>query len=70
MFVDFLPCRIRLRRFWNDEDGAVTVDWVVLTGSVIGVTLAIIALIGVAFEPGATNIGTELGDYTINTTFE
>ncbi len=32
-----------LRRFSRDEDGAVTVDWVVLTAAVIGLALGAMA---------------------------
>ncbi len=35
-----------LRRFWNDERAAITVDWVVLTAAVLG--LALLAVGGVA----------------------
>lgn len=31
-----------LKRFWYREDGAVTVDWVVLTAAVAGLSIAII----------------------------
>lgn len=32
----------KLRLFDKDEDGAVTVDWVVLTATVVGLGLAVI----------------------------
>lgn len=34
---------LRVRTWWENEDGAVTVDWVVLTAVIVGLT-AIIAL--------------------------
>jgi Flp pilus assembly pilin Flp len=41
-------------RFWKDQDGAVTVDWVVLTAAVIG--LGMVVLMPVAFATtSATN---------------
>jgi len=58
-----------LRRFFDDESGAVTVDWVVLTGTIVGLTIAVIGTLGNAFAPNAQNIGTELEEYTIQTTF-
>jgi Flp pilus assembly pilin Flp len=57
------------RRFVDDESGAVTVDWVVLTGTIVGLTIAVIATLGGAFAPNAQNIGTELEEYTIQTSF-
>lgn len=37
-----------LKRFWNCEDGAVTIEWVVLAAVVIG--LGMVVLIPVAFS--------------------
>lgn len=58
-----------LRRYFEDESGAVTVDWVVLTGTIVGLALAVIATLGGAFAPNAQNIGTGLEEYTIQTSF-
>jgi len=48
--------------FRNDEDGAVTVDWVVLTAAIVALGLAV----GTAVSNGATDlagdVGTELTD--------
>ncbi len=41
-----------IKTFRSDEDGAVTVDWVVLTAAVVGLGIAVIAAIG--DELGAT----------------
>lgn len=32
-------------RFVRDEDGAVTVDWVVLTAAIVGLGIAVIAVV-------------------------
>lgn len=32
-------------QFWQDEDGAVTVDWVVLTAAIVGLGIATIAAV-------------------------
>lgn len=32
-----------LRRFWQDESGAVTVDWVVLTAGVVALTMIVVS---------------------------
>jgi len=51
-----------IKNFRKDEDGAVTVDWVVLTAAVVGLAVAAYTSI----ETGATgltaNIATELGN--------
>jgi len=53
------PALLRIR---NDEDGAVTVDWVVLTAAIVALGLAV----GTAVSNGATDlagdVGTELTD--------
>ena len=48
-----------VKLFAKDEDGAVTVDWVVLTA-------AVVALAGAAYtaiDSGATNLTTETGNF-------
>ena len=48
-----------LKAFRKDEDGAVTVDWVVLTA-------AVVALAGVAYqaiEDGVSSLTTSTGSY-------
>jgi Flp pilus assembly pilin Flp len=51
-----------IKNFRNDEDGAVTVDWVVLTAAIVALGLAV----GTAVSNGATDlagdVGTELTD--------
>jgi len=41
-----------LKKFRKDEDGAVTVDWVVLTAAVVGLAVAAYSSI----ETGATSL--------------
>ena len=40
--------------FLRDEDGAVTIDWVVLTAAIMGLSLAIVALL---WDSLTTNVG-------------
>ncbi|GAA6176655.1 Flp family type IVb pilin [Sulfitobacter pacificus] len=49
--------------FIRSEDGAVTVDWVVLTAAVVG--LAIIAILAISGPTGSvgTTVGSWLSDY-------
>ncbi len=44
--------------FLMEEDGAVTVDWVVLTAAIIGLSLAVI----VSIQAGAIDYSTSLGN--------
>ncbi|MER5171744.1 pilus assembly protein [Thioclava kandeliae] len=34
------------KKIRNEEDGAVTVDWVVLTAAIVGIGVAIVTLVG------------------------
>lgn len=56
-------------RFVADEDGAVTVDWVVLTASVV--SLMLVAMAGI--KGNMTSVGQKTGDWlstqTIQDTF-
>lgn len=52
----------KILRFTRDEDGAVTVDWVVLTA-------AVVALAGVAFtsiQTASGGVGNGVGEYLSN----
>ena len=44
------------KRFQNDEDGAVTVDWVVLTAAVVGLGLIVLA----AVKPAVTTLSASI----------
>jgi Flp pilus assembly pilin Flp len=46
--------------FKNDESGAVTVDWVVLTAAVVGLSLALMVAIRPALTGTAGNIATSI----------
>lgn len=46
--------------FLNDEAGAVTVDWVVLTAAVVGLGLLVFNLVRPAVGDLADSIGNEL----------
>ncbi|PQV57376.1 hypothetical protein LX70_01179 [Defluviimonas denitrificans] len=62
-----MKMRIKFKDFTSEDDGAVTVDWVVLTASVCGlVVLAIAGLQGNMTSIGE-NAGNILSNLTINT---
>jgi Flp pilus assembly pilin Flp len=51
-----------IKNFRNDEDGAVTVDFVVLTAAIVVMGLAV----GVAVSSGATGLGSRIGNELAN----
>lgn len=48
------------KSFKNDESGAVTVDWVVLTGAVVGLGLLISQTMGTSITNAANTVGTTM----------
>ena len=48
--------------FLNDETGAVTVDWVVLTAAVVTLGLVVFNFVAPAVSTLAQDIGTEVGN--------
>ena len=61
--------RARFKRFWADEDGAVTVDWLALTAAVVGVGMLSVNIVGfgvadASAEISATLRNAELGSIT------
>ena len=49
-----------LIKFTNDESGAVTVDWVVLTAAIVGIAIAVITVISGGIETATNAINDEL----------
>jgi len=50
------------KNFKNDESGAVTVDWVVLTAALVGLGLAVILAIQPGIQGAANEINADLLD--------
>ncbi|NHQ75659.1 hypothetical protein HAT86_14465 [Roseovarius gahaiensis] len=50
-----------ITNFLNEEDGAVTVDWVVLTAAVVGLGVAGVAAVQGGVDSLAGKIETEVG---------
>ncbi|ESW59911.1 MAG: hypothetical protein Q27BPR15_14780 [Rhodobacter sp. CACIA14H1] len=48
------------KSFKNDESGAVTVDWVVLTGAVVGLGIIISQTMGGSITTAAGNVGADV----------
>jgi Flp pilus assembly pilin Flp len=49
-----------IKQFARDEDGAVTVDWVVLTASIVGLGLAVIVAIAGGVNDVVVAVETDL----------
>jgi Flp pilus assembly pilin Flp len=55
--------------FSNDESGAVTVDWVVLTAAIVGLGIAVYAVVSGGISALSTNIDNQLPTQAISTSF-
>ena len=56
------------KTFKNDEAGAVTVDWVVLTAAIVGLGLLVISTVKPGITSASTQINTDLTDAAKRTT--
>ena len=54
------------KNFKKDEDGAVTVDWVVLTAAVVGLGVAGVATVSDGVDTLASTIETGVGSKTVD----
>ena len=50
-----------IKNFRKDEDGAVTVDWVVLTAAIVGLGIAAVTTVSNGIDAAATDLVTDLG---------
>lgn len=55
-----------IKTFKNDEAGAVTVDWVVLTAAIVGLGIAVIAAVSTGTNELGTDIRTSLSGASVN----
>ena len=55
------------QHFCRDEDGAVTVDWVVLTAAIVGLGIAVLTSVSGGTTSLADKISGELSGMTIMT---
>jgi Flp pilus assembly pilin Flp len=51
-----------IQNFKNDESGAVTVDWVVLTAAIVGLGIAVI----ISVSGGVNDLANEISDTLSN----
>jgi len=58
---------MKLYNFLKNEDGAVTVDWVVLTAAIVGLGIAVMASVGDGTTELSDKISENLADQEIAT---
>lgn len=58
----------RIKHFLVAEDGAVTVDWVVLTAGIVGLGILVLAPIIASSESTATEVATYVRDTPVGFT--
>ncbi|RDC73114.1 pilus assembly protein [Rhodovulum sp. 12E13] len=51
-----------IKNFGKDEDGAVTVDWVVLTAALVGLGILVLTVVRGGLEDLSSDIATELSN--------
>lgn len=56
-----------LKSFHKEDEGAVTVDWVVLCAVIIGLSIALIAIISAGATNKSSSVGAFLSAQTIAT---
>ena len=56
-----------IKTFLNDESGAVTVDWVVLTAAIVGLGIAVLTSVGGGTTTLAGKISDSLADGSVRT---
>jgi Flp pilus assembly pilin Flp len=59
-----------IKTFAKSESGAVTVDWVVLTAAIVGLGLAVMAVVSGGVEDLQATSTRQLTDMGIDTTFD
>lgn len=58
-----------LRAFLKSENGAVTVDWVVLTAAIVGLGLAVLAVVSGGVEDLSRDTSTQLASQDVSAPF-
>ena len=58
-----------IKKFHRDDEGAVTVDWVLLTAAIVGLGVAALAAVRGGTGTLTTKISAQLASQSISTTF-
>ncbi len=56
-----------MNKFIFSEDGAVTIDWVVITAAILGLALVVLGTISDQAQENADNLGSYLSLQTVST---
>lgn len=59
----------QLQRFKTDESGAITVDWVVLTASIVALGVMVVTLLNGNLGSVGAKVNTFLSSQSVQTTF-
>ncbi|MBY6201259.1 hypothetical protein KUV65_07800 [Maritalea mobilis] len=59
----------QFKTFLSDESGAVTVDWVVLTAAIVGLGLAVMAVVSGGIEDLSSNISDGMTNMDLQDSF-
>ena len=59
----------RVKMFFKEDSGAITVDWVVLTAGLVGLGLATMAVVSAGVEDLSGDVGTQMENQTISASF-
>ena len=51
-----------IKKFTSDESGAITVDWVVLTASIVGIAIAVLLVISGGLSSASSGVDGQLSD--------
>jgi hypothetical protein len=62
--------RTLIKHFLSREDGAVTVDWVVLTAAIVGMGFAVLSSIAGGALDHSTGLGAHLDSRPLTTTYQ
>lgn len=61
--------RVQFRRFLEAEDGAVTVDWVVLTAAIVGLGVLVITIIAGGALDHTSGLNNHLANADVTTSY-
>jgi len=59
-----------LSRFWIDENGSATVEWVVMTAASVAMGMAVMSYVSAGVEALSNEVRSTLGDFEIMTSFD
>ena len=69
MWTGGLKVNRYIAMFLENEDGAVTVDWVVLTAAIVGLGVLVISTVARGALDHSTGLGVHLGGKEVTSTY-